>query len=159
MPRRVLLPPLLILVSCCVLLAPDGRCGPESRELILVLAPTPLIAYGQLVVVERDAPPARTLSWYFESGQLRGRIEHAALVERSTGRLVMSLPVTVGPDSITLHDSAIPYSGTLAFDRFFDLARSEAIVMALDTGRAASPRVELVLTLYEYKPWRQPYCS
>jgi len=138
---------------------PDGRCGPESRELILVTAPSPVASNGQLVVVERDAAPARTLSWYVESTQLRGHIQSAALVERGTGRLVMTLPVTIGPDSIALHDSAIPYTGTLAFDRFFDLARSEQIVMALDTSRTAAPRVELVLQLYEYKPWSQPYCS
>jgi len=127
--------------------------------LILVLAPSPLIAYGQLVVVERDAAPARTLSWDLESGQLRGHIEDAALVERGTGRLVMSLPVTVGPDSIALHDSAVLYSGDVAFDQFFNLARNEQILLVLETDIPSEPRLELAFTLYEYKPWSQPYCS
>ncbi len=138
---------------------PDGRCGPESREVILVAAPSPVVDHGQLWVVERDAAPARTLGWFVESKQLWGRVENAALVERGTGRQVMTLPVSIGPDSIALQYSAIPYSGTLAFDRFFDLARSEQIVMTLDTSTTAAPRVELAFTLFRYQPWSQPYCS
>ena len=123
------------------------------------IAPTPLVGHGQLTVVEREAAPPRTLSWLLESEQLRGRIESAALVERGTSKPLMTLPATPGVDDIALQGSAVPYTGVVPFDRFFDLARDERISLVLGTALPGQARLEFVLTLFEYKPWGQPYCS
>ena len=61
----------MVAVSGCGVLGVDGRCGPESREVLMRIAPTPLVGHGQLTVVEREAAPPRTLSWLLESEQLR----------------------------------------------------------------------------------------
>ncbi|NNG17926.1 MAG: hypothetical protein HKM89_15730, partial [Gemmatimonadales bacterium] len=105
------------------------------------------------------AAPRRTLSWFLESESFRARVESAALVTRSTGELLMRLPISPGFGDIALHGSAEPYAGEVPFDRFFDLARSERISLVLETTLPDVLRLDLPFTLYRYKPWSQPFCS
>ena len=125
----------------------------------MTIGSTQHVRYGQLSVVERDAAPRRTLSWYLESELLRGRIESAELASSITGELLMSLPVRAGPDDIALQGSAEQYAGVVSFDRFFARARTERVVPALETTVPGLPRVELPLQLYRCQPWSQPFCS
>ncbi|NNG15878.1 MAG: hypothetical protein HKM89_05295, partial [Gemmatimonadales bacterium] len=52
MSRRALPFSLMVAVSGCGVFWPDGRCGPESREVLMTIAPTFHVTLGQLSVVE-----------------------------------------------------------------------------------------------------------
>jgi hypothetical protein len=158
--RRLAFLVAILPVSGCNVLGLDGRCGPESREVLSSIEPTPLVQHGQFSIVESEVAPRRTLGWLVQSGRLKGRIERASLVERGSGRLLAPLPVMVGTDDIALQDPGpLEYAGPVAFDQVFQLTREERTALLLETTLPETPRLELPLLLYADKPWSQPYCS
>jgi hypothetical protein len=159
MPRWTLLLSLLPTVSGCNLLGLDGRCGPESREVLTSIEPTELVAYGQFNIIEREEAPRRSMSWLLESGRLRGRIEQAALVVRESGQVLAVLPVAPGTGDLALQSPSFEYAGPVSFDRVIELAREERLALVLETSIPQTPRIELPLELYLYQPWSQAYCS
>jgi hypothetical protein len=94
--------------------------------------------------------------------ELWGHIQAARIVApEDTSRLVVSLPLTMGPEDIgiALQGDITSYVGPMSFNELFVRARTGGLTLVLVSDIPGSSVIVLPLQLFYFNDWGRPHCS